>query len=45
MSTPQSAALNSRTFTPPAPSDFWSALVGAMPIVIFYRALREVLKR
>lgn len=45
MSSPQSAALHSRTFTPPASGDFWRALVGAMPIVIFYRALREVLAR
>ena len=28
-----------------ASADAWNELVGAMPIVIFYRALREVFQR
>ena len=45
MSTPSSTAFGSRSFAGTSPRSFWSDLVAAMPIVIFWRALRQVLAR
>jgi hypothetical protein len=43
-STVSTKVLVQRT-TASASSDGWKELIGAMPIVIFYRALREVFQR
>ena len=45
MSTPQTTAFRSRSFAPGSSSEFWSQLVSAMPIVIFFRGLRQALSR
>lgn len=45
MSANQSATLHSRSFVSRSPAGFWSALVSAMPIVVFFRGLRAALSR
>ena len=41
--TNQTAALDSRSFIATAPRSFWADLVSAMPIVLFWRGLRQAL--
>jgi hypothetical protein len=43
--TPPSAAFHSRTFAARSPGARWSEFVAAMPIVIFFRGLRQALSR
>ena len=45
MSTHPSAVLNSRSFASGSSTEFWSSLISAMPIVIFFRGLRQALAR
>jgi hypothetical protein len=45
MSTPSSVAVNSRSFASGSSNEFWSDLFSAMPIVIFFRGLRQALSR
>ena len=45
MSTHPTAVLNSRSFASGSSNEFWSALISAMPIVIFFRGLRAALSR
>lgn len=41
----KSAVLSAKSYDAAGQADTWSELVAAMPIVIFYRAVRELMRQ